>query len=422
MEPAKKIFIGYALLALIIAVINLPAQTQWQKYPDAVLNVGTPGSWDETLSVATTVMFQNNIYKMWYEGDGGFGYATSQDGFVWTKDTVHNPILEPGPPGSWDHNAINHASVLFVNNTYHMWYSGVDANDNNQIGHAISSDGITWTKDSANPVLSFINAGPWDNQEIIHPSVIWENGTFKIWYNGYGNGTQRILYATSPNGTNWLRYYTHPILAPGTTGSWDDNELGPLCVIHVYNVYHMWYTGWTLSDTLFQIGYAKSYDGIDWYKSTGNPVLSPGGTTEWDSAMVAIPVVISENDSFRMWYGGYDDIKFRTGHAISPDTTTYTGLNIKSNHSIPKNYQLWQNYPNPFNPITSIQFFLPNSVFVTLVIYDLSGRKVATLVNENISAGKQNVEWDARNFPSGVYFYQLKSINFLQTKKMVLLR
>ena len=423
MNKISSFWLLIIISVFLLLLTPLYSQTQWQKYPDPVLNVGTPGSWDETLSVATTILFHENIYKMWYEGDGGFGYATSQDGFVWTKDTVHNPILEPGPPGAWDHNAINHASVLFVDNTYHMWYSGEDANEDNQIGHATSPDGITWAKDSANPVLSFINAGIWDNQEIIHPSVIWEEGTFKMWYNGYGNGTQRILYATSLNGTNWIRYYTHPMLEPGTTGSWDDNELGPLCVIHVNDVYHMWYTGWNNSaEPLFQIGYARSDDGIDWHKSSGNPVLSPGGATDWDSVMIAIPVVISENDSFRMWYGGNDGFKFRTGHAIPPDTTIYTGLSGESNYSVARNFQLYQNYPNPFNPITSIQFFLPNTEFVTLIIYDLTGKKVATLINEKMPMGNHNIKWDAANFPSGVYFYSIQTELYKSVKKMILLK
>ena len=185
----------------------------------------------------------------------------------------------------------------------------------------------------------------------------------------------------------------------------------------------MWYTGWNNSaEPLFQIGYARSDNGIDWYKSSGNPVLSPGGTTDWDSVMIAIPVVISENDSFRMWYGGNDGFKFRTGHAISPDTTIYTGLSGESSLSVARNFQLYQNYPNPFNPITNIQFFLPNTEFVTLIIYDLTGKKVATLINEKMPMGNHNIKWDAANFPSGVYFYSIQTERNKSVKKMILLK
>ena len=85
---------------------------------------------------------------MWYEGDNGIGYATSADGIIWIKDSLHNPVLEPGPPGSWDEMQINQASVLFKDNIYHLWYSGVDFFNDNRIGHATSPDGINWTKDS----------------------------------------------------------------------------------------------------------------------------------------------------------------------------------------------------------------------------------------------------------------------------------
>ncbi len=127
----------------LFSITALFGQTQWNKYTNnPVLMLAGPGNWDATLSVAITVFYQQGIYKMWYEGDGGFGYATSPDGITWTKDPA-NPILVPGPAGSWDAQAVNHASVLFVNGTYHMWYSGVDFNDLNRIGHATSPDGIT---------------------------------------------------------------------------------------------------------------------------------------------------------------------------------------------------------------------------------------------------------------------------------------
>ncbi|MCF8242986.1 MAG: T9SS type A sorting domain-containing protein [Melioribacteraceae bacterium] len=85
-------------------------------------------------------------------------------------------------------------------------------------------------------------------------------------------------------------------------------------------------------------------------------------------------------------------------------------------------YKLSQNYPNPFNPITVINYQLPENGFVTLKIYDVLGREVTTLVNREMSAGKYRVELDASKLSTGVYFYQLKTGNFLEIKKMLLLR
>ncbi len=87
-----------------------------------------------------------------------------------------------------------------------------------------------------------------------------------------------------------------------------------------------------------------------------------------------------------------------------------------------KKYELTQNYPNPFNPTTSIQYAISSKQFVTLKIYNLLGREVATLVNENKEAGNYMVNFDASILPSGVYIYKLQAGDFVQTKKMILLK
>jgi len=89
---------------------------------------------------------------------------------------------------------------------------------------------------------------------------------------------------------------------------------------------------------------------------------------------------------------------------------------------VAENYFLFQNYPNPFNPSTKISWQSPVSGWQTLKIYDVLGNEVATLVDEYKPAGNYEVEWDASGFPSGVYFYQLKSGSFVETKKMILLK
>jgi hypothetical protein len=81
-----------------------------------------------------------------------------------------------------------------------------------------------------------------------------------------------------------------------------------------------------------------------------------------------------------------------------------------------------QNYPNPFNPSTNINFTLPNTEFVTLKIYDILGKEVKTIVNEELSAGNYTKIWDANNLSSGVYFYKLTAGKFTETKKMMLVR
>ncbi len=86
-----------------------------------------------------------------------------------------------------------------------------------------------------------------------------------------------------------------------------------------------------------------------------------------------------------------------------------------------------QNYPNPFNPSTKIKFDIPSvgngrDRSVQLKIYDVLGKEAATLVNEHLKPGVYEADWNAENFPSGVYFYKLESGSFTETKKMLLIK
>lgn len=89
---------------------------------------------------------------------------------------------------------------------------------------------------------------------------------------------------------------------------------------------------------------------------------------------------------------------------------------------IPDNYHLYQNYPNPFNPVTYIEFDIPRSSYITLVIYDILGRIIFTPVKEFLNAGNYKVKFDGTELPSGIYFYSMTTENFMQTKKMLLLK
>ena len=99
-----------------------------------------------------------------------------------------------------------------------------------------------------------------------------------------------------------------------------------------------------------------------------------------------------------------------------------TDVNDKLNQNFPVEYRLSQNYPNPFNPNTKISWQSPAGGVQTLKIYDVLGNEVATLVNEYKPAGSYEITWSADQLPSGVYFYQLKAENYIETKKMILLK
>lgn len=116
-----------------------------------------------------------------------------------------------------------------------------------------------------------------------------------------------------------------------------------------------------------------------------------------------------------------------THYSIDKTFTTGTRLSLKEENSIPNDFTLQQNYPNPFNPTTTISYELPMSGSVNLIIYDVLGRQVATIVNEFRNAGRYKEVWDASNFSSGVYFYQLTSVQengntIIARKKLALIK
>jgi spore germination protein YaaH len=88
----------------------------------------------------------------------------------------------------------------------------------------------------------------------------------------------------------------------------------------------------------------------------------------------------------------------------------------------PEKFELLQNYPNPFNPTTNIEFQAAKQGFVSLKVFDVLGREVTTLVNEQKEPGSYIIRWNAASVPSGVYFYQLSAADVVQTRSMIILR
>ncbi|HMQ70631.1 MAG TPA: T9SS type A sorting domain-containing protein [Ignavibacteria bacterium] len=89
---------------------------------------------------------------------------------------------------------------------------------------------------------------------------------------------------------------------------------------------------------------------------------------------------------------------------------------------MPTEYSLNQNYPNPFNPVTKIKYDLPFEGNVSIKIFDISGRLIKTLINENKVAGRYEVDFHGENLSSGVYYYKIESGDFSQVRKMILLK
>ena len=95
---------------------------------------------------------------------------------------------------------------------------------------------------------------------------------------------------------------------------------------------------------------------------------------------------------------------------------------VDEDDDIPVEFGLAQNYPNPFNPTTTFSFSIPQSSTVTLTVIDLLGRELAMIVNERLPAGSYTRQWNAAGLSSGVYFYRLNAGDYVETRKLLLIR
>ena len=110
---------------------------------------------------------------------------------------------------------------------------------------------------------------------------------------------------------------------------------------------------------------------------------------------------------------GADGIYIRAGNPIGIQ-------NISS--EIPSGYKLSQNYPNPFNPVTNIEFSIPSKGNVKLTVFDITGKEVGLLINDVLSPGTYKFDFNANHLSSGTYFYRLVAGDYVETKKMVLVK
>jgi hypothetical protein len=436
----------FTLLLIVALMSTLSAQVDWEKYENnPVLVAGSSGEWDDDNVVAPCVIKVGETYHMWYDGNfdnsgtmnNGIGHATSSDGIDWSKDIL-NPVLLP-TAGSWDLAGVTQATVLFddMDSLYHMWYGGWSSLNDGFIGHATSSDAGHWIKDTINnPVLSPGPAGSWDDFALIAVCVIKVDDTYHMWYDGWQDGSastlKRIGHATSADGIIWEKDANNPVLIPGNSGSWDYNWVRAGKVVFDGSIFHMWYTGGTWFN--YDFGYAISSDGTSWTKyndstttnqlyADSDPVMKRGLIGSWDSwSIFSCSVMFNESeDTLKMWYSGSDNdlINTRIGYATSPKVAD--GIN-DSHYDFPKGFALSQNYPNPFNPTTTIEFDLPKTSDVIIDVYNIAGQKIQTLLNEKMVAGNHQVDFNAENLSSGVYFYRIEAGEFVDVKKMILIK
>jgi hypothetical protein len=183
----------------------------------------------------------------------------------------------------------------------------------------------------------------------------------------------------------------------------------------------------------------------------GNPGPGGGGNSNFGEMLVADASNVQTRVELQDGTHGYnnyweasqenDPLRLQTGNTISELTgimfysfgnykliprmnSDFVGVvtAVEDEVSVPHEYALKQNYPNPFNPTTTIEYSLPDAGIVKVTIYNVLGQEISILVNQFKTQGVHKITFDAKNLPSGIYFYKMESNNFVQTKKLILLK
>jgi hypothetical protein len=291
-------------------------------------------------------------------------------------------------------------------------------------------------------ILQWYVSGSWENDsrstytydqagnQITSLSELWENNgwtNYFMLYNYYSPENRRdSLLSQNWDGNNWQNYsrtsfyydslttFLNYAIAQLWTGNQFQNSF-KLNIINdeignqVQQLEEIWNGSTWVNDI------KKDYTYIWNYFESCNAELWNG--TNWEPGDT--PILVNTPDGFKI--------------AIMTQRINiyYIIVNVEStNSNTPDDFSLSQNYPNPFNPTTKIKYSIPavtlrqaqSDIKVTLKVYDILGREIATLVNEEIPAGEYEVEFNAANLPSGIYCYQLKAGEFLGTKKMILIK
>lgn len=423
------------------SLLALPPELEkWVKfYGNPVFQPGPPGSWEEKSVDCFSIGYFFGQYMMWYVGTPEnlscqIGLATSPDGIHWTKHP-ENPVIRVGPKGSWDESILICQSVLYdkEENLFKMWYIGGTPEGVFSIGLATSPDGAHWTKYPGNPVLRVTE--PWEGTVMEAFTVLKTKEGYKIWYGGNDLSRDKasIGYATSPDGINWTKHPNNPIFVPDIPNRWDSYSVSDPDVIYYDGIYHMWYKGWRRKGGNAWIGHATSYDGINWERDPENPVLLtsslPGG---WDNYEVyrprVIPGKLSESGpSFtidRMWYSGRNySLRAQIGiaHQFNPSEQARR-LRHRFPHVTQDEMQLAVD--TAANNLRVISYFTPWMGQVKLTIYSSEGRVVNNLVSAYQLPGYYEVAWDetdgrGRRVKPGLYFLELAGETFILSMEII---
>ena len=398
-------------------------------------------------------------------GGGYIGglFSTSTDNVYFTKfhyeDTTFSGTTLVGPPSTNVRYQLN--ANTSGNNLFAMWWNST-AGSEAMLYKTSTNGGTTWSSQGTlqqssgvNGVINGDTCGPWFGMDVAYKpgtsdvfatwSTLYPTGTGMT--AGFQQGCKILVWSPNLNGgvpveaagrinmtiiSNQTQFLNRaalqvgvtPVSHPSIAFSVDGSALA--CFFSAFQ------PGDSLDGFNFNDIYVTySYNGgLNW--TTPENITN---TSDWDELYPTVSEVgNTQSGNTYNWHIHYQATRGPGCQSFTDNAPVYRVFEVyqkivvtptiikEIKGNVPVEFSLFQNYPNPFNPSTNIRFDITSSSHVKLIIYDALGREVASLVNEKLSAGSYQVDWDGSDYPSGVYFYKLSTNNFVETRKMILIR
>ncbi len=391
------------IILILFTLIAGSTNAQWQQ-------VYTVPNW-----VYSFTATGNNIFI----GAGSTGiHSSANNGANWSQGNLTGTVYSLASSGSFLFAGNSGNGIFRSSNAGVNW---IQTPLNNRFIRTLAVNGATilaGTSSSDNEIYLSTNYGAnWNEVSPIGGEVMSLNISDNYVFAG---GNPVGVFISTNDGANWQQSSLNSGIVRAIVSNGSNIYAGTNSGVFISTNYG---ANWVESSLSTQYIYSMALNGSNLYAAngTGGVWVSNNSGVNWTQrnegfgGLNVQNVFISGSYIYASAYTGSNHTVFRR-----PLSELVGIQNISS--EIPDGFSLQQNYPNPFNPSTKIKFAIPNSSFVKLAVYDMLGREVSSLVNEQLQPGTYEYEFEASGLISGVYFYKISTDNFSEVRKMILIK